>query len=358
MYKAKVLEHSTSERNMDLISVEVEYPRKVLAEVVTHRKLYDTMDSYEEIVWTERTTTRDLSKNSASSRAIPFAKMLKKVMEDPYVPDKFSVAGPGMQAAGYMEGMEQEEAVRKWLMARDFAVGCAMRLLTRDDREKLESTIPSLAKCLNYAGVSVHYVGLPRSVHKQDINRLLEPWGWITQIITGDAHGVANWFALRCHADADPAFQKIARMAYMKIRKSTPKKLQVGEWHLPYVKNEEKDGFRWWPTKDIPWDKFPDPVVQSIARCAWISYANQDKDATIEACRGTFKRLVDRFPVHASPAEHQATPMTEYHDMTMRWARSNLSGWLQARKILPNECVKECVFSDEEIASWNLPEEE
>ncbi len=357
MYRVKVIEKSVSDRALGLSSIEMEYPRCVLAEVVTHRKLYDTSEGYEE--WTchsERTKTRDLSKNSASSRAIPFATMLKKVMDDPYIPDQFSIAGPGMQAAGYMDGADQDIAVGKWLLARDQAVGRALTLLTKDDREKLAESVPEIARCLNYAGVSVHLAGLSRSVHKQDINRLLEPWAWMTQIITGDSEGMANFFALRCHKDAAPAFQKVARMAYLALKRAEPKLLKAGEWHLPYVKPEEKDGLYWWPSKGQPPDTFPDPVVQSIARCAWISYEKQDKAAEMPACRATFNKLMGGEIKHASPCEHQGTPMTEFHEVTMRWARSNLTGWLQARKVLPGESIKSVSFSDEEIASWGIDE--
>ena len=62
---AKIVAHSLSPQKEELISVLATFPRIILAEVNTHRML---------------------SKNTSSSRAIPFNKMLEAIQNDPFIP--------------------------------------------------------------------------------------------------------------------------------------------------------------------------------------------------------------------------------------------------------------------------------
>lgn len=320
MYRADVICHSISPRRHELLSFVIEFPRKVLAEVVTHRCNYDQW-GYEEVSFSERTTTPDISKNSGSSRAIPYIRLLKKIETDPYIPERFSKDGRGMQGHGWLEGEDHTWAVAKWLEARDAAI--------------------------KYAG---HLWAM--GVHKQDVNRLLEPWAWVTQVVTATKEGLNNFFALRCHKDADPAFQKIARLMFLAARKSTPTTLDYNEWHLPFIKPEEKDGFKWTP--NVYHQELPDLLQFSAARCAWVSYENHNKDGTAEQMKATFQRLVGQIPRHASPLEHQGSPMHASWEAAYRHLCSNLHGWIQARKLLKDEKITEFNPSDEEIASWGL----
>ena len=65
MIKVEIVAHSLSPQGDELISVLCTFPRIILAEVNTHRML---------------------SKNTSSSRAIPFNKMVESVQNDPFVP--------------------------------------------------------------------------------------------------------------------------------------------------------------------------------------------------------------------------------------------------------------------------------
>lgn len=320
MYEAKVICDSIGPNGMRLTSIQWTFPRVVLAEVVTHRRL-----SIEEVFCPVRTTTLDLSKNSASSRAIPFHRMLEKVMSDPYIPERFSKSGPGMSEAGWLEGEAHQRAHTAWLEALGYAC--------------------SKATAMFNAGV-----------HKQDVNRLLEPWAWVTQIATADALGWGNFFALRCHNAAHPAFRHVARMAFLAYRKSKPDELSWCQWHLPYVKPEEKVDFKWFPSSPTLLDakEVPDLIQFSAARCAWLSYVNHDRDGTPEQMKRTFARLVAEVPIHASPCEHQAAPMHIGWISSYPQLRSNLRGWLQARKLLPKEELPEFNPSKEEVALWGI----
>ena len=102
---AKIVADSLSPTGCRLTTFVVEFPRIVLAELNTHRAL---------------------SKNSASSRAIPFEKMLENVKTDPFIPIRFQKDHKGMQGTEYFKGEEHEGCVANWLGARDLAIEASL----------------------------------------------------------------------------------------------------------------------------------------------------------------------------------------------------------------------------------------
>lgn len=326
-FSAKIERDSISPSGSRLTTFVITSARITLAEVKTHR----TLSQETECEFSEKTLLHELSMNSASSRAIPVAKMIEAVLRDPYIPDKFSKAARGMQGGGWLEGAEHEAARAAWLNARSVCVDEAQRMLN--------------AGC-----------------HKQDANRLLEPWGWVTQVVTGTKEAFANFFALRTHAAAHPAFQKIARMMYLAYRKSTPREIDYAQWHLPFVSLEEQDTLRWVPpifsiglAQEYP-KEIPDLLKFSAARCAWTSYQAPGEDGSKapnrERLLEVFEKLCGSRPVHASPSESQATPFVANEEVAFPNMRSNLRGWIQLRKLLPMERVDHFEASEEEIAHW------
>ena len=320
MFECRVERDSVYDGGPRLTSFVISYPRIVLAEAVTHRTVKDCWgDGFASC---ERNTTEDISKNSASSRAIPYEKMAKKIKDDPYVPD-WTLNRKGMQGLSTDDQELISKANRIWLNMRDY--------------------------CLQ--GTSeLHALG----VHKQDVNRPLETWAGVTQVVTSSRWD--NYFALRCHEAAHPALRKIARMMYLARKASTPRRLEAGQWHLPFVPLDEQMTLRWAPSpqemarKQYP--ELPDLIKHSAARCAWVSYENHDKDGSPEAMLKTWDRLFAEVPVHASPVEHQLSPMLSEWEKAFPWLRSNISGWLQARKLLKHEEITEYSPTAQEIASW------
>ena len=142
---AKIVADSVSPQGDRLISVLCTFPRIILSEVNTHRML---------------------SKNTSSSRAIPFTKMVESVQNDPFIPIAWQKDHKGMQGTEYLVDRKHENAVYEWLKARDFAV--------------------KQANIMNSDGVT-----------KQLANRLLEPFMWTTMLITGSKEGWDNFFNLR-----------------------------------------------------------------------------------------------------------------------------------------------------------------
>ena len=88
-------------RGSRLVTVEVEFPRPYLAEFNTHKTL---------------------SKNSASSRAMPVWKRMITVMNRPYVPNSFGVNKAGMQAEVDLSDSDKAKAIHNWLTGRDIAL--------------------------------------------------------------------------------------------------------------------------------------------------------------------------------------------------------------------------------------------
>lgn len=262
-YACRILADSVNTSGNRLTTFEVTYPRFVHSELLTHRML---------------------SRNSSSSRAIPITKMIEQVKSDPVMPVWWGKNQQGMQANEELDDAALESVKREWLLARDDAIENA-GILSSD------------------------------GLHKQIVNRLLEPWMWITVIVS--ATEWANFFHLRCHPDAQPEIQKIAYMMQDEYNASTPETLYHGEWHLPYV-NKQDLGM---PLQDL--------LRVCVGRCARVSYLTHDKQrdptADIELC----ERLIENN--HWSPFEHVAVAMS------VDKPSGNFRGFSQYRKFFANE---------------------
>ena len=143
--KAEIVAHSRNQQGDELISVLATFPRIILAEVNTHRML---------------------SKNTSSSRAIPFNKMVESIKNDHFIPIAWQKSHSGMQGTEYFDDGNVESLIQDWLRARDQAI--------------------SSATFLTETGAT-----------KQLANRLLEPFMWTTMLITGPKSGWDNFFNLR-----------------------------------------------------------------------------------------------------------------------------------------------------------------
>jgi thymidylate synthase ThyX len=257
-YSARVLLDSVSPAGVRLTTLEVTFPRFVLSEFNTHRTF---------------------SRNSSSSRAVPTSKLLERIQTDPVLPLEWGRNKAGMSASDVLTDAEEEEAKRIWLSARDAAVEHAKRLLEL-------------------------------KVHKQELNRVLEPFLWHTVIVT--ASEWENFFALRCSPSAQPEIRAAATLMRQALADSTPRPVGYGEWHLPLVQDDER-------VLDLEMQK-----KISAARCARVSYLTHDGKREIERDVELHDRLkTDR---HLSPFEHVATPApdAQFH--------ANFRGWLQMRR--------------------------
>lgn len=267
-FNARVLTDSVSPAGIRLTTLEVRFPRFILSELNTHRVL---------------------SKNSASSRAIPTNKMIERVLQNPAMPVEWGVNKPGMSASEALTEEQAGEARAEWLRARDSAVEHVRRLQKYN-------------------------------VHKQVVNRLLEPFMWHTVIISGTEW--ENFYNLRCSPNAQPEIRVAAELMRDAMRASMPKSVAHGEWHLPLVQDDERD---------LPIEQLK---KISAARCARVSYLTHDGNRNIEKDIELCERL--RSDRHLSPFEHVATPSndSDFH--------ANFRGWIQMRAAIESQIEAVC----------------
>lgn len=330
--KATVLADSISEAGVRLLTFEIEYPRIILAEANTHRML---------------------SRNSASSRAIPFSKMVGQLHGRPV---RFGQANPGMQD----KGEDFHNAVMGWPVEHDG--NCGMPAWSAEEawEEAKEHAI--------YFSEAFYKAGY----HKQVYNRLTESFQMMKTVVSGTE--LSNFFWLRDDDVADPTIAELARCMREAKDGSEPQLLKSGQWHLPYVYWEvnEQGVQEFFIEQDVEgWGEaryaisLEDAIKVSCARCAAVSYRNEGY--TLEKCKELYERLVGSDKKHASALEHCATPMhgevVDYNDCDNNinepdkpytWEKGishmdksyqlwsgNLKGWIQYRKTIDGENYEE-----------------
>lgn len=284
---------------------------KVVADSICNGHRITTMlCTFPRFILSEVNTHRMFSRNSASSRAIPFEKMVKMVEEDPFIPIAWQKDHKGMQGTEYLNN---EELKWNWLEAKDHAV--------------------ELAKILSRKGVT-----------KQICNRLLEPFMWHTCLIT--ATEWENFFELRCpqyrsydrdskvlfrskkdflkfkgcpndpsgilyflkhnESQAEIHIQALAESMWDAMNESVPKELKEGEWHIPFGGQFDFDQIL---SADFPTEDKHLFIKIATARCARLSYNNFDGEIDYKKDIELHDRLLK--DGHLSPFEHCARALTE-----------------------------------------------
>jgi hypothetical protein len=285
LFSAKVVEDSINAasdhlgRGNRLTTLQLVYPRFIHAEFMTHRVF---------------------SRNAASSRAIPVAKMIEQVRNRPAMPIHWGKNQPGMQANEQLEGAKLERVQQGWILA----ARCAA----------------DIAEGMSKDGA-----------HKQVANRILEPFQLMQVIVSATEWD--NFWSLRDHPDAQPEIQYLARIMREAMNASTPvyrvnSSGTAESWHLPYITAEERVQGHFNPTY---------LAKLSAARCARVSYLTHDGKAP-DAAKDLelYERLVGSEPLHASPIEHQAC------NTIGSWSQSkNFRGWKQYREQVEDEMFQE-----------------
>jgi thymidylate synthase ThyX len=286
---AKIVLDSVSAVTGDrLTTMEITYPRFILAEFNTHRMF---------------------SRNSASSRAIPFAKMQENLTA---VPVRFGQANKGMQDKG--------EDYKSYLDPSAIW------------NHSLHSSL-SYSKALYDAGY-----------HKQVYNRLTEPFQMMKTVVSATEWD--NFFWLRDDEAADPSIAELARCMKQVYK---PQVLQAGEWHLPYVETQiATNGDNIYiidfsaSTCDPVCVSLEDAIKVSCARACAVSFRKTDYG--LDKSREVFERLVGDERKHSSAMEHCASVMSDdvsfdTEGVTSRhkvlgWMSGNLSGFIQYRQLI------------------------
>lgn len=278
--KAKILADSIGPARVRLTTWELTYPRFIHAEIMTYGMF---------------------ARNAASSRAIPVKKMMSRIWNNPVMPVHWGMNQPGMSARKELSGWRKSLAMKVWVMGSVFA------LLT--------------VWLLNKLGV-----------HKQIANRVSEPWMYITTVVTADQFALSNMFHQRDHDDAQPEFRDLARHMWAEYNLSKPKELKVGEWHLPFV----TEGDRQAVALSYPGDLYEETLKKlSVGRCARVSYLNHNGHRDLEGDEILHDKMRDAKPMHASPFEHIAKALT------LPATQAKYHGWRPYRMDIANENLTE-----------------
>jgi thymidylate synthase ThyX len=213
---------------------------------------------------------------------VPTEKLIEEVLTDPAIPISWGSNKPGMQAGKKLGKKISERCKEEWRFASEDATYRAVDLLNK-------------------------------GVHKEVVNRLLDPFLWQHMLISSTEWD--NFFEQRISPLAQPETKALASAIKKAIRESKPKRLGFNEWHTPYVTAKEE----------------PDVEIRkmvSVARCARVSYKPFDsKKKDIAKDLELYNKLRDAKPPHWSPFEHVATP-------SLFAPRGNFTGWEQERGLL------------------------
>lgn len=302
---AKVIQRSKcAESGKEIVTFELVYPRIIHSELLTHRMF---------------------SRNSASSRAIPILKVIEMVRDNPAFPSHWGKNQPGMQAREELEGYELAATKLLWFDAAQTAAQYA---------EGMASL----------------------GAHKQVANRITEPFQWMKVVLTYTEGN--NWYWLRDHEDADPTIHELARKMWQALEDwGSAWVLQHGEWHVPYVSRMRSGGKTKYFTEvwlgedehEVQYLTAEEALAVSASCCAQVSY--RTLDMSLSKAQMIFGRLVESEPVHASPFEHQATPMKYANGLQQTFAYINkpTDEWTQD----DTEWERGVTHMDRELNYWS-----
>ena len=303
---AQIVADSMSPQGHRITTYLLTYPRFIHAELMTHRMF---------------------SRNSASSRAIPFKRMLQMVEEDPFIPIAWIKDHSGMQGNEYFTNKDSiEQFTTTWLEASKYAAEMA---------EELNSS-----HIMDYNNPEDK-----RGLTKQLCNRLLEAFMWHTTLVT--ATELKGFFELRCpkytfgsktdnpkswrskkdaikdfpdwitrndlfwysmnESQAEIHIQALAESMLDAMNESTPKELQPNEWHIPdfglhkgLLEKYISDYFLSSPKTEIK---------IAVAHCAKLSYNNHGNSVDFAKDIKLHNQLLASH--HMSPFEHVARVMSD-----------------------------------------------
>ncbi len=246
-----------------LTTFELRFPRFILPELNTHRVF---------------------SRNSASSRARSITKSFAEVMQDPFVPNPFTKNKKGMSGAE-IDPSQQAACEKAWLASRDMAMLCALDLLVGE--EKRQDLIGNNAHEFARITESYNMETDEPSVHKQHVNRLLEPFMWHTTVLSSTEWD--NFFELRIAPDAQP---EIYELAWKMKAAYDASSAEQRRFHLPYITYQEGT------------DELAFSIKHSVACCATVSYKAPEELKNLEVASRIFDSMAQE--KHLSPFEHVA----------------------------------------------------
>ena len=371
LISAEVIADSLNQFGERITTMKLVFPRIILAEFNTHRMF---------------------NRNSASSRAIPFKKMVKIVEEQPFIPIAWQKDHKGMQGTEYITEQSVVDFKKGvWLNARNKAIQSAEELYYPVSKAKSIYDIEELKGT---------------GVTKQLANRLLEPFMWNTVLITSSKEGLDNFFNLRCPSyeweyeegvikakskeeflemfikryptngerelhdmelvdehlnpnnsinwfnlnkgQAEIHIMDLAEKMWDAMNESTPKQLEVGQWHIPFGDNIKEhlllESFGFLTPTEIEEIK----VKIAVARCARLSYETLGDNPVIDYRKDIALHNTLLAVKHMSPFEHCAVVMEneEYYSHIKGNIKTQIVNVFEERRTTP-------IDKDSNVFGWS-----
>lgn len=294
--KVEIISHSKhSIYGTEVVTVTFsDFPYRCIQELATHRTNHPmaiASNDFSDQLVSINPFTKDISRNSESSRAVPTSQLIERVMSNPYIP-QWRSAQRGMQGGDMLSRCNRKSLNKSWLEHRDNCV--------------------KLAQAYSQIGVC-----------KQDVSALLLPFMRIDIIATGSGKAWQNFIKLRADQAAHPDFAAYAYELADLLQVSNPDILEPGEWHVPYVKEAIK-------TLSTPQDL----LDYSVIKCARFSY--KGALAKIELSKADLNAKVKKLrdDGHRSPFEHQVMCVEHFpsHDY-----KTLQKGWFNQRTLIELE---------------------
>lgn len=287
---ARVLRDSENYKGIRLVTFELTYHRFIHSELLTHRVF---------------------SRNSASSRAIPTHKLITIAKTANVEPLEWGSNRKGMQPGEQLTGEELSSARHIWYKAKVKAIDCA---------EQMNRT----------------------GVHKQIVNRILEPYLPITTIVSSTE--LDNWFELRLAESAQAEIRVLAEVMKSAYDRSQTTVTGTHMWHTPFICADDLQNEyinRQLLVLHNNYRSLLEPVsmqlgmdynadrtfrmlllLASAGKCARVSYLNHSGEHSVIDDVNLCLRLIKN--KHLSPLEHIATPW-------IGETKGNFTGWSQLR---------------------------
>lgn len=253
----------------------------------TGKAIYTLELEYPRIIHSQLLTHGVFSKNSSSTRAVPLETAINQIQNNPakYI---WTTNQSGMQG----DVVTDYEQLRQAEITQEIAMNNAIKSV----REHASN-----------------------GIHKQNAGRLLEPFQNIKIILT--ATEWENWDWLRIHEDAQGEIHDLALAMKEARETATVVELKPGEWHVPFVDRfrDTRSGTMIYSIYDAESGvernlSLEEAKDLSASVCAQVSYRRGD--FSLEKASKIKKLLVNGHKIHASPFEHQATPISVFDDIT------------------------------------------
>lgn len=316
MIQAKIIKDSINPDQVRLTTMLVTLPKYLVGEFNTHRVF---------------------SRNSASSRAIPFEKMVQSVEENPFIPMAWQKHHKGMQGKEYITSPSEIQRCRdKWLESRDSAVKQAKHLYELGVTKQVCNRLLEPFMYSTIIVTSSDFEGFFDVRCPKYVNNELPMYSFRskkTMMVNADSFGLVSRSLLKEFSEldwllvnkgqADIHLMKAAEAMYDSLQASTPDFLQWGEWHIPYEELiRESVGYLELSTRGV--------VDCSISQCARTSYTTIGKGVKIDVDKDLELARKLAIEKHWSPSEHQAMA----YKFGERYGGNLGNGWAQARHYL------------------------